>query len=458
MAAVVLPAAIWGEKTGCSTNVDRVVHLNNKAIEPPGVARSDLDIFLDFAPRMDFRDKDGAPLIKWTDAESAFNAWKECSRGRPCDYSGLTYAKLTGGAGIPWPCNERHPDGTSQYYTDLVFSTDPDYCESYGHDLLTGAAITEEDYRGKEPNTRAFLRAAEYVPPTEEPDEDYPFFLSTGRVVYHFHTRTKTGVRRCRLSRHQGRRDAARHVASGRGRSEAPASIGDIEPGTLFIPFHYGYWDDLGRARAANELTLYERDSVSKQPHFKYAAVKLEKVEGELPPQPDETKHEAAIAESEDKPAGRPYLADYISMLLASEECLLCGWEKLRKAHSDTPDIGQQSELFRKWAGENAAELQPFVKKHGERGEGESEALADALGIGRQDGGFGLMRDLQDLWLMVNEGFVSTTVLVQGARALCDDNLENTLRKIESRNERQRNWLFSRIRQAVPQVLTVPCR
>jgi anaerobic selenocysteine-containing dehydrogenase len=60
MAHVVLPAAIRGEKTGCSTNVDRVVHLNNKAIEPPGEARSDLDIFLDFARRMDFRDKDGA--------------------------------------------------------------------------------------------------------------------------------------------------------------------------------------------------------------------------------------------------------------------------------------------------------------------------------------------------------------------------------------------------------------
>ncbi|HEY9604935.1 MAG TPA: molybdopterin-dependent oxidoreductase, partial [Allocoleopsis sp.] len=91
-ADVVLPAAIWGEKTGCHTNVDRTVHISHKAIDPPGEARSDFDIFLDYARRMDFRDKDGAPLIQWSTPEEAFEAWKECTRGRPCDYTGLSYA------------------------------------------------------------------------------------------------------------------------------------------------------------------------------------------------------------------------------------------------------------------------------------------------------------------------------------------------------------------------------
>jgi ferredoxin-nitrate reductase len=63
-ADVVLPAATWGEKTGTFTNADRTVHLSEKAVEPPGEAKSDLDIFLDFAWRMDFRNKDGQPLIK----------------------------------------------------------------------------------------------------------------------------------------------------------------------------------------------------------------------------------------------------------------------------------------------------------------------------------------------------------------------------------------------------------
>jgi ferredoxin-nitrate reductase len=69
-ADVVLPAATWGEKTGTFTNADRTVHLSEKAVEPPGEAKSDLDIFLEYARRMDFRDKDGQPLIKWDDSES----------------------------------------------------------------------------------------------------------------------------------------------------------------------------------------------------------------------------------------------------------------------------------------------------------------------------------------------------------------------------------------------------
>ena len=76
-----------------------------------------------------------------------------------------------------------------------------------------------------------------------------------------------------------GTEDAARlgvsqgdwlRVASRRGAAEARAEVGDIEPGHAFIPFHFGYWDNPGRARAANELTLFEWDAVSKQPHFKH--------------------------------------------------------------------------------------------------------------------------------------------------------------------------------------------
>ncbi len=192
LADMVLPAAIWGEKTGCSTNVSRVVHLHHKAVEPPGEARSDLDIFLDFSRRMDFRDKDGAPLVKWSDAEGAFEAWRECTRGRPCDYTGLSYAKLTGGSGIPWPCNEQHPNGSPRFYTDLKFATDPDYCESFGQDLDTGAPQGEQKFRALAANGRALLRSTEYRPRLEQPDEDYPLLLTTGRLVFHFHTRMST--------------------------------------------------------------------------------------------------------------------------------------------------------------------------------------------------------------------------------------------------------------------------
>jgi ferredoxin-nitrate reductase len=191
-ADVVLPAATWGEKTGTFTNADRTVHLSEKAAEPPGEAKSDLEIFLDYARRMDFRDKAGQPLIKWDDPESTFEAWKECSRGRPCDYTGLSYDKLRGGSGVQWPCNDEHPDGTERLYADGNFNTETDYCETYGRDLLTGAESTEMEHRALAPAGRAFLLAAGYQPPHEVPEEEYPFSYTTGRTVYQFHTRTKT--------------------------------------------------------------------------------------------------------------------------------------------------------------------------------------------------------------------------------------------------------------------------
>jgi ferredoxin-nitrate reductase len=291
-ADVLLPAAMWGEKTGTYTNVDRTVHISHKAVEPPGEARADLDIFIDYSHRMGFKDKDGAPLIKWKTTEDVFEGWKECTRGRPCDYTGLSYAKLSGGSGIQWPCNEEHPNGTKHLYTDGVFNTELEYCETYGHDLDTGAAVTKEEYKAKNPHGKAFLEGADYREPHEVPDEEYPLMLTTGRVVYHFHTRTKTGRSKELVDAAPdayvqiSAEDAAKYglkdgdmveVTSRRGKVVEPVKIGNIIPGHLFIPFHYGYWDDPGRTRAANELTITEWDPVSKQPHFKYAAVSMKK-------------------------------------------------------------------------------------------------------------------------------------------------------------------------------------
>lgn len=140
IADVVLPAAQWAEKTGCFTNVDRTVHLSHKAVNPPGEAKSDFEIFLDYSRRMDFRDKDGEPLRPWTNENEAFEAWKKMSAGRPFDYTGMTYEKLTGGSGIQWPCNKENPEGTERLFTDCVFYTDIEYCESYGHDLENGCS------------------------------------------------------------------------------------------------------------------------------------------------------------------------------------------------------------------------------------------------------------------------------------------------------------------------------
>ena len=113
--------------------------------------------------------------------------------GRPCDYSGLSYGKLRGGSGIQWPCNDEHPDGAERLYTNHDFNTRTDYCEDYGHDLVTGASFERKDHAQLQAQGRAILKAAEYVPPHELPSEDYPLLYTSGRTVYHFHTRTKTG-------------------------------------------------------------------------------------------------------------------------------------------------------------------------------------------------------------------------------------------------------------------------
>ena len=298
LADVVLPAATWGEKTGTLTNADRTVHLSEKAVEPPGEARADLDILLDYARRMDFRDRDGQPFPPWHDAESAFEAWKAASRGRPCDYTGLSYQKLRGGSGVQWPCNANHPDGTERLYSDGKFFAHPDNCESYGRDLITGASWTETQYRALNPEGKAMLKGAEYMPPHESPEPDYPFALITGRTIYHFHTRTKT-ARAPQLnnaapdvwvecSKHDAERlglaegDLA-EVGTARGSIRARVRIGGIRDGVLFVPFHYGYFDTpepngKQAARAGNELTVTDWDPVSKQPLFKTAAASLTRV------------------------------------------------------------------------------------------------------------------------------------------------------------------------------------
>jgi anaerobic selenocysteine-containing dehydrogenase len=492
-ADVVLPAALWGEKTGCFTNADRTVHISHKAVEPPGESRSDFEIFLDFARRMGFRDKDGGPLIKWSTTEEAFEAWKACTRGRPCDYTGLSYAKLSAGSGIAWPCNAAHPNGEHWPYKSLIFPSDADYCETFGHDLSTGAAISPEKYRANNPAGRAILKPAHYVAPTEEPDEDYPILLTTGRLVHHFHTRTKTGraTALCSASTDERLQIAAQdaeevgvkpgdwvRISSRRGSVEAQVTVGDIEPRHVFLPFHFGYWDNPGRARAANEVTIYEWDPVSKQPHYKYAAVKLAKVSGPSLAQPEHVElapealrastvrqvaeqagelAKAAIAGAKQAlMLKRSHLADYIGLLDESEKRLVRAFEQVRRTHPDEPDVGSLCKRFAAWSAEAEAMLKPFIAKYGERREGEPERLDKALLVQRGQGGFDLLRDLHDLWLLVNESMMSLMVLEQAARALRDRQLLDTLEHMQKRNERQQMWLKTRISQAAPQVLLVP--
>jgi len=249
---------------------------------------------------MGFRRDDGRPLLDWNGPEDVYRAWQECSRGRPCDYTGISYDDLRRQSGIKWPRREGETESVQRLYADADFPSHPEYCETYGHDLLTGASVSPEKFKARRPDGRAILKSAPYQEPHEPPNAEYPLRFTTGRSVYHFHTRTKTGrspelvAAAPTVWLEMAAEDAeARGLVEGdqvevrsrRGRIVAPVHVNGIHRGTVFAPFHYGYWDAPEDAEerhptAANELTITEWDPVSKQPLFKTAAVQAEKYGG----------------------------------------------------------------------------------------------------------------------------------------------------------------------------------
>jgi ferredoxin-nitrate reductase len=294
LADVYLPTAMWGEKTGCMTNAERRCNLVQKVVEPPGEARADLDILIDLSRRLNLVDKSGAPLIQYATPAEAFEEWKRCSAGTIPDYSGMTYEMLLERGGVQWPCNKEHPEGTVRLYTEPTFPTSPEKTESALKDLHTGHPNSPREYKVIAPSgARARLLAVPFEPPLETVDEEFPFIAISGRQVYHWHTRTKT-AKVTELADAAPRvfvamldRDASRlgiedgdlvRIVARRGQVVAPAKVGDNVPeGVVFVPFHYA---DLSADASADAVMPDLVDPVSKQPMQKYAAVRIERIEG----------------------------------------------------------------------------------------------------------------------------------------------------------------------------------
>jgi hypothetical protein len=146
----------------------------------------------------------------------------------------------------------------------------------------------------------------------------------------------------------------------------------------------------------------------------------------------------------------RSHLAEYIGLLDESERRLVKSFTQLRESHSDEPDINAICKLFAEWSQEAQPTLKPFIEKYGERHEGEPERLDRALLVKRSHSAFDVLRDLHDLWLLVNESMMSLNILEQGARGIRDEELLAALKHMQDRNERQRDWLQTRINRAAP--------
>ena len=205
--------------------------------------------------------------------------------------TGITYEKLEKHNGLRWPVNEDHPLGTSRLYSDFNFHTEINYTQTYGKDLFTGRPRTRKEYESLNPNGKAILYETYYVPPAEYPRPEFPFWLTTGRLVWHWHSRTKTGRSPyLQMIAPHGYveiniKDAQRlfllpgevvRIVSPRGSIEVPARIVDtVQPGLVFVPFHYGSWQE---NQAANALTVDFTDPLSRQPTFKQASCRIEKI------------------------------------------------------------------------------------------------------------------------------------------------------------------------------------
>jgi assimilatory nitrate reductase catalytic subunit len=257
-ADIVMAGSLHEEEEGTSTSAEGRVIRIRQAVTPPKNAMEDTKIFLELARRLG-----RGEFFKYEKSEDIFNELRIASKGGTADYYGITYQRIEDEFGVFWPCPEIGHPGTPRLFEDLKFS---------------------------KPDGRAVFNPTPYRPSAEEPDEEYPIILTTGRVVMHYLSGTQTRrlgglLDLCeepyveihpQLAEDYGIADKDwMKVESRRGSVTLQAKVvTTIRPDTVFIPYHWP-----GK-RAANNLTGRFLDPVSKIPEFKKSVVKISKANG----------------------------------------------------------------------------------------------------------------------------------------------------------------------------------
>ncbi len=254
LADVVLPVAQWAEEEGTMTNLEGRILLRRQAIPPPMGVRTDVQIIKGLADRL------GCGSLFSDASREIFEELRRASAGGAADYGGVTYERIQTADGVFWPCPAENHPGTPRLFLDR-FAT--------------------EDGRAK-------FHPVKHLQPAEEPDRDYPYFLTTGRVLAHYQSGTQT--RRVAalndaepepfaeihpdVARDAGIvQDGLVRLVTRRGTAEFRVRLDPaIRHDTIFVPFH---WSGAG---CANLLTNAALDPVSKIPEFKVCAVRLETI------------------------------------------------------------------------------------------------------------------------------------------------------------------------------------
>ena len=282
LADLVLPAALWVEKEGTYGQSERRYQFIEKAVEPVAEARPDLMVMMEFGRRLFKalgREAEAKRLFNFRNSEDVWNEIRLCSKGTAYDFMGMTRPRMKKAHGILWPCPAEDHPGTMRRYT-----------AKYGDPQVKKFDPQATDvsfYGAKADGNRATVWLRPYKGPAEPADAEYPFVLTTGRQIEHWHTGTMT-LKVPELKRSApdayveiNPKDAAKlsiksrdkvKITSRRGTITLEAKVVDVpREGLVFVPMHYP-------DRLINLLTTDAYDALSKQPEFKICAVKLERV------------------------------------------------------------------------------------------------------------------------------------------------------------------------------------
>ena len=266
-ADLLLPASAWGEKHGTVSNSERRISHVRGAVAPPGEARHDWQIVVDFAHRLGRRlGVDGARLFPYADPESIFNEHRESTRGRDLDITGLSYAVLDQAGPQQWPYPTGAAGGKIRLYEDGVFPT---------------------------PDGKARFVTVDHAPTAEQTDAATPISLLSGRLRDHWHGMSRTGtvprlfnlddepqlaMHPCDM-RHRGLRsgDLVR-VSNARGELavrviERPG----LKKGRAWMPMHWG--SQFMNSPGVNAVACAAVDPHSRQPELKHAAVQITRLD-----------------------------------------------------------------------------------------------------------------------------------------------------------------------------------